>query len=43
MAKVIWSARALQDLDEIGEYISKDSPKYAKLTLEKLIETAKDY
>lgn len=38
MVKVIWTARSLQDLEEIGEYISKDSPKYAKLTLEKLIE-----
>ena len=41
MVKVIWTDRSLKDLDEIGEYISKDSPKYAKLTLEKLIETAK--
>ena len=41
MVKVIWSARSLKDLEEIGEYISKDSFKYAKLTLEKLIETAK--
>jgi toxin ParE1/3/4 len=41
MVKVIWTARSLTDLGEIGEYISKDSMKYAKLTLEKLIETAK--
>lgn len=41
MVKIIWTARSLTDLEEIGEYISKDSPKYAKLTLEKLIETAK--
>jgi len=31
----------LKDLEEIGEYISKNSSKYAKLTLEKLIEMAK--
>ncbi|MFO7669740.1 MAG: type II toxin-antitoxin system RelE/ParE family toxin [Bacteroidales bacterium] len=41
MVKVIWTARSLKDLEEIGEYISKDSPKYAKLTLEKLIENTK--
>jgi toxin ParE1/3/4 len=41
MVKVIWTGRSLKDLDEIGEYISKDSPNYAKLTLGKLIETAK--
>jgi toxin ParE1/3/4 len=41
MVKVIWTARSLTDLEEIGEYISKDSSRYAKLTLEKLIETAK--
>jgi toxin ParE1/3/4 len=40
MVKIIWTGRSLKDLEEIGEYISKDSPKYAKLTLEKLIETA---
>jgi addiction module RelE/StbE family toxin len=41
MVKVIWTARSLQDIEEIGEYISKDSPKYAKLTIEKLIDTTK--
>lgn len=41
MVKVIWTARSLKDLEEIGDYISKDSSKYAKLTLEKLIEMAK--
>lgn len=39
MVKVIWTGRSLKDLEEIGAYISKDSPNYAKLTLEKLIET----
>jgi toxin ParE1/3/4 len=40
MVKVVWTQRALSDLDDIGEYISKDSIKYAKLTLEKLIDSA---
>ncbi|MDX2188804.1 MAG: type II toxin-antitoxin system RelE/ParE family toxin [Bacteroidota bacterium] len=40
MVKIIWTQRALFDLEDIGEYISKDSTKYAKLTLEKLLNTA---
>ncbi len=40
MVKVVWTQRALYDLEDIGDYISKDSFKYAKLTLEKLIDTA---
>ena len=39
MAKVVWTQRALSDLEGIGEYISKDSFKYAGFTLEKLINT----
>lgn len=40
MAKVVWTKRALHDLEEIGDYISKDSVKYAKFTLEKLVDSA---
>lgn len=40
MVKVIWTQRALSDLEDIGEYISKDSVLYAKITLEKIINTA---
>jgi toxin ParE1/3/4 len=39
MVKVVWTRRALIDLEDIAEYISKDSPRYAKLTLEELIAT----
>jgi addiction module RelE/StbE family toxin len=41
MVKIIWTSRSLADLEEIGDYIDKDSPRYAKLALEKLIETAR--
>jgi toxin ParE1/3/4 len=40
MVKVVWTQRALLDLEGIGEYISKDSEKYARLTLEKIIDCA---
>ena len=36
MAEVIWTDSALQDLDDIGEYISKDSIRYAEITVELL-------
>ena len=38
MVKVIWTDSAIQDLHDIGKYISNDSPKYAKLTVSSLID-----
>jgi addiction module RelE/StbE family toxin len=46
MAGVIWSPRAIQDLDEICEYISKGSPRYAKIfaqCLVKIVERLPDH
>lgn len=40
MVRVIWSQRALKDLEDLGDYISKDSEKFAILTLKKLFNTA---
>jgi addiction module RelE/StbE family toxin len=40
MAQVIWTESALIDLDEIGVYISKDSNRYAELTVTKLFESS---
>jgi toxin ParE1/3/4 len=40
MVKVIWTERALNDLEDIGNYISQDSPKYARRTLEKIISVS---
>jgi addiction module RelE/StbE family toxin len=40
MVNVVWTMRSLNDLEDIGDYISKDSIRYAQLTLEKLIDTA---
>ena len=33
MVEVIWTASALQDLSDIGEFISRDSTRYAELTV----------
>lgn len=41
MVRIIWTKRSLTDLQDVADFISKDSKKFAKLTVEKLIETAK--
>ena len=41
MVKIIWTQRSLTDLKSIVEYISKDSVKYASLTLERIIDVTK--
>ena len=33
MVEVIWTDNALEDLDEIGEYIANDSIRYAEKTV----------
>jgi addiction module RelE/StbE family toxin len=37
MVKIIWTQRSLHDLKSIADYISKDSAKYASLTIERII------
>jgi toxin ParE1/3/4 len=37
---LIWSARALRELDEIGEYIARDKPNAANRWVEELMATA---
>lgn len=39
MAEVIWSDSAIQDINDIGEYISKDSAKYAEITVSQLFSS----
>jgi toxin ParE1/3/4 len=36
MAEVVWTRRALRDLNEIGEFIARDSPRTAELYVERL-------
>ncbi len=31
MAEIVWTESALNDLDDIGDYIAKDSIRYAEL------------
>jgi toxin ParE1/3/4 len=39
MVKVVWTESALSDLNDIGEFIAKDSLRYAELTVSKLFES----
>ena len=38
MVKLIWTDQAINDLQDIGEYIAENSENYAKLTIKKLFE-----
>lgn len=40
MAKIIWSPSALNDIDAIAEYISRDSVYHASLFIDRLFEAA---
>ena len=39
MVKVIWTDSAIEDLQSIGEFIAKDSIRYAELTVQELYTT----
>ena len=39
MGKINWTDLALQDLNDIGEYISKDSIRYAEVTVQYLFNS----
>ena len=39
MVKVVWTDSAIHDLNDIGEYIAKDSERYAQLTVERLFNS----
>lgn len=39
MVKIVWTDSAIFDLEDIGEYIAKDSERYAQLTVSRLFES----
>ena len=41
MAEVTWSSRSLKDIDEIANYISKDSLRYAEEQVTQFFEKVK--
>jgi len=40
MVTVKWTKNALEELDEIARYISRDSPKFAKILVNQIFEMA---
>lgn len=38
MVKLIWTEQAINDLEDIGDYIAESSEKYAKLTVKRLYD-----
>jgi toxin ParE1/3/4 len=36
--RVVWSRRALQDLEAITEYIAEDSPAYAAVVVKNIVQ-----
>ena len=39
MVKIVWTDQAIQDLDDIGEFIAKDSERYAREVIQSLFES----
>jgi toxin ParE1/3/4 len=39
--KVIWSAKAVEDVEAIARYIAADSPSYAAAVVKKVLDTAR--
>ena len=39
MVKIVWTDNAIHDLDDTGEYIAKDSERYAKVVIQNLFES----
>lgn len=40
MVRIEWAGPAVGDLEEIHEFIARDSPRYARLTVERIQEAA---
>ena len=40
MVQIKWTRKALQELASIYDYIAKDSPRYARLQVEKITKSA---
>lgn len=39
MVKIVWTDNAINDLNDIGDYIAKDSVRYAEITVLELFES----
>ncbi len=39
--KIVWSPEAIEDVELIADYITRDSPAYARAVVDKILYTAK--
>ena len=39
MVRLVWTDSAIQDLNDIGDFIAKDSLRYAEITVSELFES----
>lgn len=39
--RIEWSPNALEDVENIAEFIGRDSPRYAAVVVDKILETAR--
>jgi len=39
MVEVVWSDSSIQDLNDIGDYIAKNSVRYAEITVQNLFDS----
>ncbi len=39
MVKIVWTEQAIQDLDDIGEYIANDSERYSRQVVQTLFDS----
>ncbi len=42
MVKLVWTELSINDLEDIFDYIAKDSPKYASITINGIYEKAQE-
>jgi toxin ParE1/3/4 len=42
VSSIAWSPEALENVESIAEYISRDSPSYAHAVVAKIVSTARD-
>lgn len=39
--RIVWSTKAVEDVDAIATYIARDSPSYAAAVVQKIIDTTR--
>jgi toxin ParE1/3/4 len=40
--RIVWSSKAVEDVEAVATYIARDSPSYAAAVVKKIIDTTRD-